>query len=620
MTEIRTSIIIVTYNVAGFISFCLESILKSERAKAVEIVVVDNNSSDDSVAIIRKKYPAVQLVINDTNLGFSKACNQGADIAKGSTLIFLNPDCIVEESAIGRLVSTTNQKDVGLVGPVLVDGAGHVLPESAREVPTTLSGLNKILGLPFNESFPYYRQLSKAQTIEAPVLCGACMAVRSEVFEEIGGFDERFFMYGEDVDISVQSLKRGYKNLCLTDVRVLHFKGESTDKKDLQNNYNFYNAIKLYVEKHSLEIVGLSTKMGIGLFATSFSKANYASQKLKEWSSMFLDFIIVVLCMWTLQFIWSYVKINDWYFYGPVQYIWHYIGYGLVWVMSLYISGAYFVKKRVGSKVFKYALFGGVALLLIYALLPESLRFSRMILVLSILIVPIFLALKHGLRSYNKGGSYFMTGHSDDKENERFVHSILSSNSEELESKLNSGDELIFDFSSIKVSEMLEHMTKEREGRLTFKFWDKEGQKLFSSADRSKMGESSDSMAHYHLNQRTYLLQKRIVDVSIAVLLYIPFAILSKFNMGALHEVIRGDKTIVGYDAAQIGDVRLPPLVPSIISCCSSVSNQKEIDRVAIDYAANYTIFDDIFIVVARFKHLTKVIMKGKVEVHEGRN
>ena len=149
MTDISTSIIIVTYNVEGFITFCIDSLLRQEDAGQLEIIVVDNASLDSSVSIIKDRYPDIRVIANDENLGFSKACNQGAELATGDTLVFLNPDCIVEESAISKLVEKAKDPDVGIVGPLLIDGGGCVLPESARELPTTMSGLNKILGLPF---------------------------------------------------------------------------------------------------------------------------------------------------------------------------------------------------------------------------------------------------------------------------------------------------------------------------------------------------------------------------------------------------------------------------------------------------------------------------------------
>ena len=621
MTDISTSIIIVTYNVEGFITFCIDSLLRQEDAGQLEIIVVDNASLDSSVSIIKDRYPDIRVIANDENLGFSKACNQGAELATGDTLVFLNPDCIVEESAISKLVEKAKDPAVGIVGPLLIDGGGCVLPESARELPTTMSGLNKILGLPFHESYPYYKQIAKEKEIEAPVLCGACMAVEQRVFNELGGFDERFFMYGEDIDLSVSSLNKGYKNFCINDITVLHFKGESTDKNQLQNNYNFYNAINLYVQKHNVDTATSSVgKLSSEVFASSFSKVSYVKHRLRDMVSAFLDFIIITICFLGLQFAWSFIKIGDWHFYGVTQYVNHYAVYALIWIVVLYLNGVYFYKKTSAGKVFKSALFGGVFLLIVYALMPESLRFSRMILVLSILVVPVVLSVKYlKSKAINKLG-YLYTDQSslDNVRIQKTQHKIVC-NKDGLKD-LNEGDDVIFDFEYITISKLIDVMREYSVVKPVFKFWKSKEELMFSSHDKSRRGKSSISINHYHLSQPSFLLQKRMVDVMIALVLYIPMTILSRFKTKVLNHVLSGKLTFVGYDDFDVNYMRLPLMKPSLLSCFESGTGKDEKIRSSIDYAANYTIFDDVFIVISKFNYLTKVILKGKVDIHEGRD
>lgn len=622
MTNISTSIIIVTYNVAGFIAFCIDSILRQEDIGQLEIIVIDNCSSDGSVSFIEDHYPNVHIISNDKNLGFSKACNQGAQIAKGDTLFFLNPDCIVEEDTIGRLTKKARQSGIGIVGPLLIDGAGHILPESARELPTTMNGLNKILGLPFHEAYPYYRRIAKEKEIEAPVLCGACMVVEKRIFNELGGFDERFFMYGEDVDLSVSSVDKNYKNICLSDVRVLHFKGESTDKNQLQNNYNFYNAIKLYVQKHNVDSATTSVgKVGTNVFASSFSKASYVGHRLKDMVGMICDFIIIVFCFWALQFVWSFIKIGEWHFYGIAQYLWHYVAYSIIWVVVLYLNGRYFYKSEKNGKAYKSALLGGVVLLVVYALMPESLRFSRMILVLSILIVPVILSVRYQWSRPKKKKSYLYTDSTSSHEGAivEGAYSDIVKTTDDLRD-LNSGDDLIFDFEHVTISKLIDVMLEYSVMKPIFKFWKSRENLMFSSHDKSRRGQSSLSISHYHLSQPSFLLQKRVMDVIIVLILYVPLMILSGLKTKMMNSVLQGKSTLVGYDAFETNHVHLPIMKPSLLRCFRETSDINEKVRASIDYAANYTIFDDIFIVILKFQYLTKVIQKGKVDIHEGRD
>ncbi len=610
VTDLSTSIIIVTYNVAGFIAFCIDSILKSELQGKYEIIIVDNNSSDHSVQFIQENYPDLRIIQNDTNLGFSKACNQGADIATGSVLLFLNPDCIVDESAISLLSRKAWEKGIGLVGPQLIDGSGHTLPESARELPTTLSGINKIFKLPFHDRFPYYKYISGESDIGSPVLCGACIAVKQSNFLELERFDERFFMYGEDVDLSVRSLNAGLTNICLPKARVVHFKGESTDKNQLHNNYNFYNAIKIYINKHHGDSKLGSKRVGLGLFASSFSKLKYITKRLKYSWSILVDFIIVCSCLWLLQFLWSYIKIGSFYYYGFYQYVLQYVVYAVVWISILYFNGVYFGTNIKSSKVFKGALFGGLAVLLIYALLPEVMRFSRMIIVLSIFIVPIVLSLRYLLATPSNGTSYFVSNHEFDPIVQSSKEHVLIDNCNEVTIRIKKNDQVIFDFMDLKVSDMINLMTSRENNKPLFKFWHRKIDILFSSEYSSKMGISRQGIDQYHLTQRSFLLQKRIFDLITITLLYIPFALMSGLKISQMNEIIKGHKTIVGYSDKEMGSTILPVILPALITCYNPNLIIEEKQKVAIDYAANYTIFDDVFIMLTQFKYLTKVLLK----------
>jgi len=212
-----------------------------------EIIVVDNNSSDDSCAMVKQLFPNVQLLENMDNVGFSKANNQGVALAKGEYVCILNPDTVVAEDTFLQLLNfSTSKENLGIVGCKLVDGSGKFLPESKRNIPTQLIAIKKLIGL----SREYYVSKLKSTDVgKASVFVGAFMFLTKKKYLEVGGFDERYFMYGEDIDFSYSMLKAGYDNYYYGQTTVIHYKGESTLKDEVYAQ-RFYGAMKLFYKKH----------------------------------------------------------------------------------------------------------------------------------------------------------------------------------------------------------------------------------------------------------------------------------------------------------------------------------------------------------------------------------
>ncbi len=252
------SIVIVSYNVRYFLEQCLYSVEKAAKACAipVEIIVVDNQSADDSVGYLQPKFPTVQFISNKENTGYARANNQGWRLAKGNIILFLNPDTIIGEESLQQSIELLKQYDnVGAVGVRMVDGGGMYLPESKRGIPTPAAAFYKLSGLihlfPRSEKIAQYYMghLNNQSNYEVFVLAGAYLMVRKKILEETGGFDEQFFMYGEDVDLSYRIQKAGYKNVFIGKTSIVHFKGEST-RKDIRYLKLFYHAMRLFAKKH----------------------------------------------------------------------------------------------------------------------------------------------------------------------------------------------------------------------------------------------------------------------------------------------------------------------------------------------------------------------------------
>ena len=243
----QLSVIILNYNVRYFLELCLKSVQKAISTIDAEIIVVDNNSEDNSCNMVRKFFPNVILIKNKENFGFSKGNNIGVAKAKGEYVCILNPDTVVAEDVFLKLLEFSNSKEkIGIVGCKLINGVGEFLPESKRNIPVIKTAFRKLLG---NSKGYYANHLNENETGEIDILVGAFMFMKRLRYIEIKGFDEDYFMYGEDIDLSYKIIKAGYKNYYFGKSSVIHFKGEST----LRNWFyaqRFYGAMQVFYKKH----------------------------------------------------------------------------------------------------------------------------------------------------------------------------------------------------------------------------------------------------------------------------------------------------------------------------------------------------------------------------------
>jgi len=251
------SVIIVSYNVKYFLEQCLYAVQKAIVGMNAEVVVVDNHSTDGSIAYLQSEFANVQFVANKENLGFGKANNLALKIAKGKYMLFLNPDTIVPEDCFTKCISFfESNKDCGALGIKMIDGTGNFLAESKRSFPSPLTSFYKLAGLaslfPKSKIFNRYAlgHLDENSNHEVDVLCGAFMMLPKEVANRTQGFDEAFFMYGEDVDLSYRIQKLGWKNYYFSESTIIHFKGESAGQQSLKHNKMFYEAMVVFVRKH----------------------------------------------------------------------------------------------------------------------------------------------------------------------------------------------------------------------------------------------------------------------------------------------------------------------------------------------------------------------------------
>lgn len=380
----KLSIIIVNYNVEYFLEQCLHAALNASKNISCEIIVVDNNSVDGSVAMVEEKFKGVTLIANKKNTGFSFANNQAIKQASGEYILLLNPDTVVEENTFEKVLAFMDaHPEAGGLGVKMLDGKGNFLPESKRGLPTPTVAFFKIFG--FSKLFPKSRlfgkyhlgYLDKDKTHEIEILSGAFMLLRKSVLDKIGNLDEAFFMYGEDIDLSYRILKAGYKNYYFADTRIIHYKGESTKKSSINYVFVFYRAMVIFAEKHFSKnnAKAFSFLINIAIYFRAF--VAIFARLARQLFLPVLDALLVFIGIYFISKYWEHhVKFLD-----GSQYPSEFIGiavpvYIFIWLLSVYFSAGYDKPIRLNI-IAKGIVVGTGIILIIYALLPENYRFSR---------------------------------------------------------------------------------------------------------------------------------------------------------------------------------------------------------------------------------------------------
>jgi len=249
------SIIIVSWKVRDLLSECLKTLTSIENDFDYEIIVVDNNSQDQTAEMIAQDFPRVEFIGQAKNLGYAKACNLGAQKATGNFLLFLNPDTRWHQKVLSRLKNFTEDKDkVGAVGIKILNPDKSIQP-SVRKLPTAISLValqskfhllnKKILDDYLNKNFDY----QKTQPVEQ--VSGAFLFIKKEVFNNMNGFDQIFFTWFEEVDLCRRLLNSGYQNYYFSEVSIIHHGEQSFQQAgSLKKQLIFNRSLKHYIKKH----------------------------------------------------------------------------------------------------------------------------------------------------------------------------------------------------------------------------------------------------------------------------------------------------------------------------------------------------------------------------------
>jgi GT2 family glycosyltransferase len=648
---VQLSIIIVNYNVQHFLEQALRAVERATQRLEAEVFVVDNNSVDESVEMVRTKFPSVQLIANHHNPGFSIANNQAIRQATGKYILLLNPDTVVQEDTFDKCWAYMEARPkVGALGVKMIDGSGEYLPESKRGFPSPFVAFCKTFGLsrffPKSATFNQYYlgHLSENENQKVDVLAGAFMWMRSSVLEKIGLLDEQFFMYGEDIDLSYRVTLAGYENHYLAETSIIHYKGESTKKGSVKYVRTFYQAMILFAQKH---FEGRNAKLFILMLRGAIyfrALLTLVSNMVKKWYLPVLDATLLFGGLFFLKDFWGNYHFNDPNYYADRLLYFNFPLYIIVWLTSIYFSGHYDKRSDLRLLV-RGLLVGSLVIAAIYGLLPLDLRSSRALIVLGTVwalgSLTLLRVLLHFLRyrNFDLGrerlknlvvvGSLMESERVQQLLSQAAVHqnligtvapnaktdakylSALSQLEEVV--RIYQVDEVSFCAKDLANEDIMQWMTR-LGPTISYKIVPEESLSIIGSRSKNEPGELYTIKIQYNINQPLQRRNKRLFDLlsSLFLLLTLPIHLLfirqpNSFITNCL-TVLIGQKTWIGYHPFSTPDHTLPQLRPAILP--NSVHLQKEKlseatqRRLDFFYAKDYRVFRDLELLWRAYRKL----------------
>lgn len=650
----KLTIVIVSYNVKHFLEQCLYSVRAAIAGIEAEVFVVDNASVDGSVKMVREKFPEVKCIANQDNVGFAKANNQAIRQSTGEYVLLLNPDTIVETDTFVKIITfMDSHRDAGGLGVKMVDGTGKFLPESKRGLPTPGVAFCKVFGLsrlfPKSKTFNKYHlgYLDKDKTHQVEILAGAFMLMRKSVLDKVGLLDEAFFMYGEDIDLSYRIVKAGYHNYYYPDARIIHYKGESTKKGSLNYVFVFYNAMIIFARKHySAKNAQLfSMLINIAIYLRAF--LSIVSRVLKNTLLPLADIALLFAGLTIIARTWEQRIIYPTGGHYPTElYLLVIPMFILSWITSIYFSGGY-DKPLSLWKSYRGLVTGTFLILIIYALLPENLRFSRSLIftgtawgVIALSLTRLLLHMLHigGYRiNSNKSKRYAVVGEEPEVQrvadllqkaltNPGFIGTINSNlqqgDTNGFLGKINQIqdiiniykiDELIFCAKDMPAENIIDQMSALQHTQVEYKIAPPESMSIIGSNSIDTAGDlyviDVNSIGKFQ-NRRS----KRVFDVlvSLALLASYPVTVFITAHplnyLRNIFEVLLGLKSITGFHPVEQQDHKLPDIRKGIIFPTDGLDKQtidhQTIDRLNMLYARDYRLGNEFRLLYKGFRHL----------------
>ncbi len=651
--KMKLSVIIVSYKVPYFLEQTLLSVQKAAQHVETEVIVVDNNSRDNSVSMVQEKFPWVRLIANTQNTGFATANNQGIEIAKGAYILFLNPDTVVREDTFEQVIDFMSENpQIGGLGVKMIDGTGVFLPESKRGFPSPEVAFYKTFG--FSKLFPKSKRfnryhlgyLDKDENHEIDVLSGAFMLVPKKVLDEVGYWDEAFFMYGEDIDLSYRIIKGGYKNYYYSDTTIIHYKGESTKKGSLNYVKTFYEAMIIFTQKHFQ-----GSKAGLFILMLQFAIYFRAfltllSNFLKRGSLFVLDALVAYGGLIVIKDIWAHIRFQDASYYdsNPTLIYFNFPFYVLMWIGGIYLRGGYDKHART-KHVLTGVLLGMVAITSIYALFPQELRSSRMLILLGTLWTIIAAYLNRSLVSLLQNNTIFWSTSQqrnvvivgDEQESKRVLNLLYQAHVDfnfigtvgttgeanlaallgdvnDLESlthfyKVN---ELIFCGKNISFEQIIYWMTRLGPG-MNYKIVPQNSTYIIGSNSKNSAGDLYAVDINFNIANSIQQRNKQLLDIVYSLFFLVLSPILFLFiknRLGFFRNIIlvlTRKKTWVGY-VPNSNNSKLPQLLHAILTPIDTLkikpTEEQTLHRINLFYAKDYTSSADFSIIIQAWREL----------------
>ena len=297
------SIIIVAYNSCDFLPACLKSVRDACEGVDSQIIVLDNGSSEPILPEIKKFFPDVLWLDSEENLGFGKGCNFAEKQATKPYLFFINPDTVVSRDSFTKVLDfMADHPESGTVGCRILNEDGSIQWACRRSFPTIVSAVSKTIGLatlfPKNKILARYNMTyaDPDEVTEVDAISGSFFCMRRDLYEKLGGFDEDFFMYGEDLDLCFRAKVAGCKNYYTPSTNILHFKGQSCRTRRWNSYLDFYKAMLIFVKKHKDLYFVPNFLVSFGILFAAFM--GVFSRLIPKFWKIFLD--LGVIAIWSL--------------------------------------------------------------------------------------------------------------------------------------------------------------------------------------------------------------------------------------------------------------------------------------------------------------------------------
>lgn len=625
------SVIFVSFNTKYFLEQAINSVISAQHNFSLEIIVIDNASSDDTVDYLNSHidFP-LTIISNETNIGFAAANNIGINRANGKYILFLNPDTIIQKDTLSVCYNLAEtQSKVGAIGVRMVDGSGNYLPESKRAIPTPTNSFWKLSGFssvfPKSKLFSSYNlgNIKEDEDSLVEVLCGAFMFMPRSLLQEIGGFDEDYFMYGEDIDLSYKVQKSGHQIYYLGSHTIIHYKGQSTQKSSLDYVNTFYSAMSTFAKKHYGASGLLVFLLSIGIYLRRIG--SIGKRVAKHFVFILVDLVLFISGFLLIKNIWAKYRFGDADYYSDSNITLNIFIYVIVWISSLYLLRSY--KRYHSRSLFLFGVLLGLLLVLVaYSLFPESYRSSRAIILFGAIWIFISGWISRTVFSIGSNRNTTVTKRigivGDEQEYSRateiinrvlgdqvYVHHIspLNLTTEKIlaEQKFNQLNEIVFCLKDVPIERVLNIMTENMKG-ISYKLFGDRSLSIIGSRKSNELGEVYGINIQYQIETEDNVYYKRLVDIVIGLVLMLAFPFLIFFSgfrehikIGKLLQTVWGSLSLVGYNANDTQLESLPKIKSGLITCNSS-HDAVTSHQLNTAYALQYSPWRDIVLLFNR--------------------